>query len=73
MSTKDGSLYISWREHAKIIQPELTYRYNFRFLCHLTVESPYFIAIRGRVMWMCPYSRKDSTWMCFRQSKREST
>src|SRR5207248_10135913 len=73
MRAKDGALYISWREHAKIIQSELTNRYNFRFLCHLTIVSSYFIAIRGRIMWMCSYSCKDNTWMCFRQCKREST
>ena len=31
------------------------------------------MAVRGRIMRMCSYSRKDSTWMCFRQCKRKST
>ena len=73
MSAKDGALRISRREHAKVIQSELAYRNNLGFLRHLTVVYPYFIAISGRIMRMCPYSRKDSTWMRFRQRKREST
>ena len=73
MSAKNFSLYISWREHAIIIQSKLTNRYDFRFLCHIMVVDPNCLVVCGRIMRMCPHSRKDSAWMCLRQRQRGST
>src|SRR5271157_267500 len=73
MLAKDGALHISRREHAKIIQPELTNRYNLWLSCHLAIMCAHLIAVGSSIMRVCPYPRKDNTWMRFRQRKRKST
>src|SRR6266446_4269827 len=70
VSAKDGALYLSWREHTKVVQAELADSDHLRLSRHLAILSTYLVGIGGGIMRVCSHTCKDDARVCFRQCER---
>src|SRR5436309_230302 len=73
MSAEDSTLHLARREHAIVIEAELTDCHHFRFLGHLTQEYADLICIGCSIMWMNSHTSKDNARMCLCQRQCRTT
>src|SRR5579863_4096406 len=70
MGAKSGALYISRREHPKIVQPELANRHHLRLPRHLAEVRSHLLAVGRSIVWVNTHTGKDHPWIALRQSQR---
>src|SRR5258708_1737823 len=73
MGAKNATLHLTWREHTKIIEAELTNRHYLRLTGHFTKLCFYLLGIGYRIVWVYTDTRKYTTWMRFCKSQRGPT
>src|SRR5260370_33072856 len=63
MRTKYGALYISRREHTKVVQPKLPNRYDLWLSRHLAILYSYFVVVSSGIARVPGATRNDNPWM----------
>src|SRR5438874_6884923 len=73
MGTKDGSLHISRREHAEIVQSKLSNSHHLGAPCHFSQVLAHLVAISSGIMGVHSHAGKYHARMRLRQCQRGTT
>src|SRR6266487_2658469 len=73
MSTKNSTLYLARREHAVIVETELSDCHNLWFASQCAQVRTNLFIISSGIVWMDTDASEDSAWMCLCQGERSLT